>query len=172
MDTSTLVERIDAWTRAERTARERLAAASGLPEGSIDVQRAAMKVLNVDDAVSLLDRSWVADDLVALLRGVDVRAWGEYEEIVLPRSILPGGVPRRLDEETIKFKGERWRIHKNDPDPFPSLPHAHNLYDNVKLDLRNGKLYRGRKYLGQLHRKDLIEFRSKVQHIPLPPLEE
>ena len=43
----------------------------------------------------------------------------------------------------VKVKGECWIIHKNDRDPFPSNPHAHN-YDSFAaygLDLGTGRLY-------------------------------
>lgn len=50
-------------------------------------------------------------------------------------SPIPTGTKRRLDEVTIKRDGCIWRIHKNDPDPFPSNPHAHNIESDLKLDL-------------------------------------
>jgi len=28
-------------------------------------------------------------------------------------------------EEDYRVAGEVWRVHKNDPDPYPSRPHAH-----------------------------------------------
>jgi hypothetical protein len=48
-------------------------------------------------------------------------------DIDLGYSPIPGGTLRRLDEVTVKRDGHVWRIHRNDADPFPSNPHAHNL---------------------------------------------
>jgi hypothetical protein len=45
-----------------------------------------------------------------------------------------------------KVSGEIWRIYKNDPDPFPSNPHAHCIggerYIGCKLHLGTGELFR------------------------------
>src|SRR4051812_10834537 len=66
-------------------------------------------------------------------------------EVEFSESPIPDGTFRRTDEVTIKRDGCVWRIHRNDPDPFPSQPHAHNLESGLKLDLSNGELYfRGR----------------------------
>lgn len=65
----------------------------------------------------------------------------------------------------IKSKGSIWIIHKYDKDPFPSNPHAHNLEQNIKLDLSNGNYYRNRKLLDKLNKKDFLEIREKVSKI-------
>lgn len=70
-------------------------------------------------------------------------------EIELEVSPIPDGVYRHLDEVTIKRDGCIWRIHKNDADPFPSNPHAHNVESGLKLDLSTGALYFGRKPSGK-----------------------
>lgn len=77
-----------------------------------------------------------------------------------------------------KVNGEIWRIHKNDPDPYPSSPHAHcvggpeNLL-GCKLHLGTGELFRGRQSLGRkMHIsqfKRLIELlRSRFPDLELP----
>jgi hypothetical protein len=48
-------------------------------------------------------------------------------EIEFEASPIPDGTMRRLDEVTIKRDGCIWRIDRNDADPFPSNPHAHNV---------------------------------------------
>jgi hypothetical protein len=65
----------------------------------------------------------------------------------------------------IKSKGLIWIIHKNDKDPFPSNPHAHNLDQNIKLDLSNGNYFRNRKLLDKLSKKDFLEIREKVSKV-------
>jgi hypothetical protein len=37
--------------------------------------------------------------------------------------VLPNGYA--ILEEDYRIKGEVWRVHKGDADPYPSKPHAH-----------------------------------------------
>jgi hypothetical protein len=93
------------------------------------------------------------------------------DEVELDHSPIPSGCLRRLDEITIKKDGQIWRIHKNNDDPFPSNPHAHNLESRLKLDLSNGKLYYKRRDTGKaISSKDLLAIRSKITKIQLPPI--
>ena len=93
-------------------------------------------------------------------RAILERAKKVAARVVLDESILPDECPRDLDEVQIKFRNEIWEIHKNDPDPFPSDPHAH-LGRSTKLDLRNGDLYNKASFLNQrIKRKDLEKIRS------------
>ncbi len=62
----------------------------------------------------------------------------------------------------IKSDGVVWKIHLYDADPFRSQPHAHQVDENIKLDLSNGRCYRVRQYLKTISRKDLIEIRNKA----------
>ena len=98
----------------------------------------------------------------------EVLAQIEFEE-----SPLPLGVMRRLDEVTVKRDGCVWRIHKNDADPFPSNPHAHNLESGLKLDLSTAALYLGARPAGKsIARKhlDFIRTQATAKGITLPPL--
>lgn len=61
-------------------------------------------------------------------------------EIELAESPIPDGCIRDFREVTIRKDGCVWRIHKNDADPFPSNPHAHNVESGLKLDLSTGEL--------------------------------
>jgi hypothetical protein len=92
-------------------------------------------------------------------------------EIELDESPIPDATIRRLDEVQVKRYGQIWRIYKNDEDPFPSNPHAHNVESRLKLDLSNGKLFYKRKYTGnKLAEKDLLFIRDKLKNMPLPTL--
>jgi hypothetical protein len=82
-------------------------------------------------------------------------------------------------EEDFNVDGEIWRVHKYDPDPFPSSPHAHciagaNRFVGCKLHLGTRELHDSKsKPLGRfLHRKQfdrLIELiRPKFPDIVLP----
>lgn len=73
----------------------------------------------------------------------------------------------------VKIKGLIWIIHRYDADPFPSNPHAHQINNNIKLDLSNGMCYRQRKLVYIVDKKTLIQIRgeaSKVYKGNLPPL--
>lgn len=73
----------------------------------------------------------------------------------------------------IKSSGVVWKIHLNDPDPFPSNPHAHQLDNNIKLDLSTGDCYRKRKYLKTIRKKELLKIRAQAAtryKDELPPL--
>ena len=65
-------------------------------------------------------------------------------------------------KEIIKYKGI-WEIHKNDKDPFPSNPHAHNKETGEKLNLSTGEIHniKTRQIVGKLNTKELNEIRKK-----------
>ena len=48
---------------------------------------------------------------------------------------------RVLTEKTIKQSGCVCRFHKNDPDPWPSVLHAHEYDRNLKLDAITGNIF-------------------------------
>lgn len=84
--------------------------------------------------------------------------------IELEESILPKDVATALKKAFVKSNGEVWEIHKNDSDPFPSHPHAHNYENNYKLHLGNGKLYYKMDCIGKISKKNLLNLRAKIQH--------
>lgn len=89
---------------------------------------------------------------------------------------------RILFREDVKIRGCVWRVHQNDPDPFPSNPHAHCLsgrFEGQKAHLGNGELYKGNQQSGwKLSKKAfsrLCEFASKKfpeSIFPIPNDEE
>lgn len=91
-------------------------------------------------------------------------------EVEFEESILPSGVPRFLTEQQIKIKGEKWVIHKNDIDPFPSNLHAHNYQDNLVVHLGNGDLYQRRRKVGNLCKNKLKLLRGEIRNVSLPKL--
>jgi hypothetical protein len=92
-------------------------------------------------------------------------------EGVIPDHLIIGGTQGEHVELKVRVAGEQWCIHRNDADPFPSSPHAHNYPQRLKLHLGNGDLYRGRSIVGNVGRKALERIRNKISHVPLPPLE-
>ena len=54
----------------------------------------------------------------------------------------------RIEKAKFKTRNSIWSVHKYDPDPFPSCPHAHcieGMYRGYKLHLGSGKLFDGAK---------------------------
>lgn len=68
----------------------------------------------------------------------------------------------KIEKATIKSNGYQWVIHKNDADPFPSSPHAHEFNLNVKLDLRTGVMYQKRRQVGFLTKKEFARLKEKI----------
>lgn len=73
---------------------------------------------------------------------------------------LPDGT--YILEKDYPVSGEVWRVHKNDPDPFPSKPHAHCIagrqrFVGCKLHLGTGELFRGKESLGRRLSKEKFE---------------
>jgi hypothetical protein len=104
-----------------------------------------------------------------------------YIEVCVGLSQWKNEVGLHILEEDFAGGGEIWRIHKNDPDPFPSKPHAHCIagarrFVGCKLHLGTAELYKGREPLGRF--LDSSQFLRLINHIrrkfpgvvlPLPP---
>jgi hypothetical protein len=85
---------------------------------------------------------------------------------------------RFLAEADYRVKGEVWRVHKNDADPYPSNPHAHCIagperFKGCTLHLGTGQLFRQRvaldRFLGSSKFERLLELiQSKFPDIRFP----
>jgi len=64
----------------------------------------------------------------------------------------------------VKFRGESWEVHKGDPDIFPSNPHAHNYESGLKLHLGTGDLFKKRRFVNKIKKKDLLMIRTLIQN--------
>jgi hypothetical protein len=84
-------------------------------------------------------------------------------------------------EEDYRVGGEVWRVHKNDPDPYPSRPHAHCIdgcrrFVGCKLHLGTRQLFAPNnkpldRFLDQRQFDRLIELvRPKFPGVMLPLL--
>lgn len=78
----------------------------------------------------------------------DESEWIEIRPGLMPNWMTLDGLYIR--EADFFADGLRWRVHKNDADPFPSRPHAHCVagqerFVGCKLHLGTGQLFRGRK---------------------------
>lgn len=166
-----LEARLLAFLRAGNAAAAQLRGVHGLPITINHVQEALEEVLAVEDAHELLRQPLDAAEMIRSLGSYPFAALFPeiLGEIVIERSVLPAQTIRRLDERTVKVAGEIWRIHKNDADPFPSNPHAHNLESGLKLHLGTGGLFRKRVLVDHIGPKDLEAIREKLVGIALPP---
>lgn len=86
-------------------------------------------------------------------------------------TLIPSEVPVVLQKKKYRVKGEVWVVHKNDVDPFPSSPHAHNYDQNLVMHLGNGNLYRKRDFIATAKKKQFLALREQINNVELPPLE-
>lgn len=105
--------------------------------------------------------------LEVILRHVDAngQAIGKITQSLTEEDVL--WVPVLADEikkATVRNDGRVWVIHKNDLDPHPSVPHAHDYQNNVKLDLYNGNLYNKTKLIGRIKEKELSKLKEKIKN--------
>jgi hypothetical protein len=143
-----------------------------------EIESALVAVLDLDQIADILARDIDAQAIQTLLGGYDFAKLRPEKlcEIVLEESIIPEGVPVYLTEAEIKLQGEIWVIHRNDADPFPSSPHAHNYQQRLKMHLGNGDLYthKQKQPCRRLRKSVFLEFRERVMQrtssIVLPPL--
>ena len=105
--------------------------------------------INYDDAKRLLTEF----DFNVIMNTIEVQSE------IIPKDLLIQFKVR------IKSKGLIWIIHKNDKDPFPSKPHAHELDNNIKIDLSNGNCYKKKQLMYTLRKRDLLMIREKADKI-------
>jgi len=86
------------------------------------------------------------------------------QKVTIDSSIIPSDLILKY-KVRIKSKGLIWVIHLNDKDPFPSNPHAHQLDNNLKLDLSNGKCYKSKKFIYKINKKDLLIIRKEANKV-------
>lgn len=68
-------------------------------------------------------------------------------KVISEETLIPSDVPILIEKKNYRVNGEVWVVHKNDIDPFPSSPHAHNYDQNLVMHLGNGRMYRQRNYV-------------------------
>lgn len=162
---------INRFLAASVEAARFISASKGREVSVEEVREALVSVFHVESQTDLLPLDLDVKKMVDGLRTFQFDWLRPIATVVLEESILPVGAPQRLDERQIKHSNQVWRIHKNDADPFPSNPHAHNVETGYKLHLGNGNLYRKREVVGTIDSKDLMAIRKKLSGLALPPLE-
>lgn len=147
-------------------ARVRLAETRGEAISFDDVQFALEELYDVVDQPGYLPGYRLSeDDIVAKLAAFPFSKFHPevLGRVTLEESIVPEGTFGGMDEKTVKAGGEIWEIHKNDADPFPSAPHAHNYAAGLSLSLATGRLYHKRKNVGKVKEKHLQELLERAE---------
>ena len=169
-------QRLILYIEASRIARGVLSELRGFEISSLDIQAALAEVLNIPDnpPLGVLDQGLDAEKIIGHLSNFDFRKFHPevLAEFISEEPLIPEGIPRLLTEQTVKVKGEVWRIHKNDVDPFPSIPHAHNYESGVVLHLGSGEMFdKNRQPIGNIGCKKLLRVRGKLGSLTLPTTE-
>jgi hypothetical protein len=169
-----LSARLVRFVAAGTVAAARLASERGLPIEYHHVQQALEEVLVIARSEHLLREGLCEERIIELLRDYPFARLFPVvlREVILHEPAIPSDVVRRLEERTVKSAGEVWRVHKNDADPFPSNPHAHNLESGLKLHLGTGELFLKRQPAGKIGRRGLLAIRAKLEGVTLPKLTE
>ncbi len=173
-----LDRRVTAMNRSLDDCSAAFTASRGEPISRGDIEQGLVAVLQLEEIFDLLHRDIATEEMMAWLADVDFPRlrFVTLCQVALDESALPDDLPLHLLEAEVKLNGKIWTVHKYDADPFPSNPHAHNYAKNVKLDLRNGLLYPGKKRVscGRMAKKHLLALRRLVHQcnetIPLPEL--
>jgi hypothetical protein len=168
-----LERRLIAYIEASQEARGVLSTLYALDLTDMDIQTALAETLDIpgNPPLGVLDRNLTVSDIVQLLKSYDFKRLHPdvLAEVIVEEAMIPAHIPRLLTEKTVKIKGEVWRIHKSDADPFPSIPHAHNYETGVVLHLGTGEMYgRDRRLIGKLDCKKLLRLRAELSSFTLP----
>lgn len=172
-NTDEIERRLIAYIEASQEACGVLSTLHALELTGLDIQTALAEILGIPEnpPLGVLDRDLTASQIVEHLRDYDFKRLHPniLAEVIIDEPFVPAHIPRLLTERTLKIKGEVWRIHKSDADPFPSVPHAHNYETGVVLDLGTGEMYdRNRSAIGTLVCKKLLRLRSELSAFTLP----
>ncbi|MBT7259670.1 MAG: hypothetical protein HN888_00970 [Desulfobacula sp.] len=167
-------KKLVSYIKEMNIAKMTLSQLKGIDLESIEIQIALCKKLNIQNIefVGLLDKDLTSEKMIDLLCDYDFKRPNIIGQIELDESILPEGTPKLFTEQTIKIKGEVWMIHKNDADPFPSNPHAHNYDSGFSLHLGTGEFFKKREPKGFLNCKKLILVRDRIKGHRLPSLDK
>jgi hypothetical protein len=111
---------------------------------------------------SLLDIDISYTEALTLLEDFD------FDVLLNPIDTSPNILPERLRIQfkvLIKVRGLIWIIHRYDADPFPSNPHAHQVENNIKLDLSNGMCYKHGNLVHIINKKELLQIREEAKKV-------
>jgi hypothetical protein len=141
----------------------------------VDVLSALMAALGEANPEAICKMQLPTDELIRALENHPFDA-PIILGVVSDASIEAPGSLRRIYSALGRPGGTDWEILRNDADPFPSNPCAHNEAEDIVLDLAEGGLYHDRELVHRVRRQELIRFRRKIAdkypEIGLPPMPE
>lgn len=84
-------------------------------------------------------------------------------------SIYGTYISRWFYTSKIEINNNKWVIHKNDVDPFPSVPHMHSKDLPLKLNIYNGEIFdvNTKKIVDIVRKKDLKKLWSDTKFVRL-----
>ena len=84
-------------------------------------------------------------------------------------SIYGTYISRWFYTSKIEINNNKWVIHKNDVDPFPSVPHMHSKDLPLKLNIYNGEIFdvNTKKIVDIVREKDLKKLWSDTKFVRL-----
>jgi hypothetical protein len=161
------------YLKEAHAAISELEASTGKSIDSLQFQIALTEAIGGKGHADLLKAELSKNRMIELMKDHIFSNSEILGSIELEQSIIPDGTQRLLAEKLVKNNNEIWEIHKNDVDPFPSNPHAHNKDSGLKLHLGNGGLFLKRDQVGRINSKELKQIRDKAEakKITLPTLE-
>jgi hypothetical protein len=154
-------------------ALRRLEELHGAKIGDLRIQYALMDVLDLPTPAELYAAPLSEEYIVQLLIRYDFA-----RTPIPPGAFLSAERAERgpfAPELLVKQDGRIYSVHKNDVDPRPSKPHAHDDCGR-KVDLSNGDIYTDNKVSDRLSKKKLKELRHSLRDrkqdwLVLPPMD-
>jgi hypothetical protein len=142
----------------------------------LDVLTALMQVLKEPNPETICRMDLSVEDLLRHLDGYAFEAPMILGSVEDPSIEVPGSIRRVYSAISAhgNAKGAEWEILRNDRNPFPSNPCAHNEVEDVTMDLSGGGLFHDGEFVHRLRRKELVNFRARIAEkypdLELPPL--
>ena len=136
-----------------------------------EIQEALQDICRVEREVDLSYKQLSAERIAEIVAAYPLGGLRTtvVESLNISDIPLPEGACSLFTEEIKKLKGDVWEIHKGDQDTFPFPVHGHLEGTALKIDFRDGQIYKKRTSLAQMRKKDLLELRSRFK-TPLPAL--
>jgi hypothetical protein len=129
--------------------------------GYIEILMALMETLKQPDPEAICKMDLPEEELIRLLEKYPFDGAVILGEVSDPDIEIPGSITR-VYAAISKVDRTVWEILRNDKEPFPSNPHAHNEVEDIDMDLSNGKLYHDGEYVSRLRQKEVVNFRNRI----------
>jgi len=152
------------FSESEKALKKLNESRSGLRDISdLEFQIALGKKLGLEptETLNVIESRLSSEEMIELLNDYPFSTHEVIFKFRLDEDIL-NEIPgiSLLTEKRMKVGGYIWEVHKNDLDPFPSNPHAHDLQSARKLHLVSGEIYISKNPVGRIKERHLKQIRS------------